>query len=94
VTEDVNTTETEGDSKYPVYPGATRRSGATYETSDSLEQVKTYYTELLGVEPAARDEGGNAFTYTTAEFLLVIVRLPYESGGGTEINFSPPEQGR
>ncbi|MFH1676167.1 MAG: hypothetical protein ABIC40_04000, partial [bacterium] len=78
---------------YPVYPGATLRATNVYETRDSIDQVKSYYKDLLNMEPEIPDEpkemeGTEVFTFITPEYELVILAL-LSAEGGTEIHFNP-----
>ena len=73
----------------PLYPGATKRAAGAYETTASLEQVITWYRDKLGVEPEIRGEHGETRAFVMDAYEVVLVPVPEEAGGGTEINFKP-----
>jgi hypothetical protein len=83
-----NAPHAESESKYPVYPGATERATNVYETPDSIQDVRAHYVELLDMEPEFRDAERVAMTFETDDYILVLLPLPSESGGGTEISFT------
>jgi hypothetical protein len=75
--------------EYPVYSGAIERSRGVYETTDSIAEVRSYYAELLGMEPERTGQHGDVLRFETAEFTLVLLPLTPSAGGGTEIRFTP-----
>ncbi len=75
--------------EYPVYPGSVELSQGTYETDAYMADVRDYYIDLLGTPPETKDELREVYTFVTGEYTLVLIPIPYESGGGVEINFSP-----
>ncbi len=78
------------DEGLPIYPGSVRRATHVYETQDSIEKVRDYYTRLLGVQPVTRDERKEALAFDTADFTVIL--LPMGSSGGTEIDFVLPSK--
>jgi len=81
-----------GDVDWPVYEGAQRRLQGVYETPDPIEDVKTWYSELLEMEPAILDPAGQALTFETEEYILVL--MPMDGATGTEIRFTSKEESR
>ena len=73
---------------WPLYAGATRVAVDFYTTTDSIDIVRAYYSNLLKIEPIVRDEAGVVQTYLAPEFTVVLVPM---SPSGTEIHFSAPE---
>jgi len=80
------------DVEYPAYPGSVELSNNKFETSDFIDEVRDYYADLLGIEPETMDELAEVYTFTTEDYELVLIPIPYESGGGVEINFSPVDR--
>jgi len=77
------------ESKLPLYPGAKRRATGSYETTDSMEKVVTYYSQQLGMQPKVEGEKLNTRAFDTPDFKLKIVPMIPESNG-TEIHFYFP----
>jgi len=77
------------DEEYPVYKGAIERSRGVYETRDLIAEVRSYYVELMGIEPERTGERGEVLRFETDEFTLILLPLPPSAGGGTEIRFTP-----
>ncbi len=77
--------ETEED--FPIYPGAVKRASGVYDSRDPIFTVREYYVELLGMEPVILDERGEALTFKTDQYTLVLLPMSSASGGGTEISF-------
>jgi hypothetical protein len=77
------------ESKLPLYPGAKRIANGSYETTDSLEKVVAYYSNLLKVEPTALGEKSQSRAYATPDFRLTLVPMDPASNG-TEIHFALP----
>lgn len=80
------------DEDWPVYEGAQRRLRGVYETPDPIEDVKAWYSELLGMEPEILDPSGQALTFETDEYILVL--MPIMGAAGTEIRFTSKEESR
>jgi hypothetical protein len=75
------------DANWPLYAGATRVANDFYTTTDPIGTVRAYYSDLLKIEPVARDEAKVVLTYFAPEYTVVLVPL---TPSGTEIHFSPP----
>jgi hypothetical protein len=88
VSNDSNVTADQED--WPIYEGAHRRLKGVYETSDPIGDVKAWYSELLGVQPVILDPSGQALTYETDEYILVL--MPMMGQTGTEIRFTSKEE--
>lgn len=73
---------------WPLYAGASRIAVDFYTTTDSIDIVKTYYSDLLKIEPIVRDEAGVVQTYLAPEYTVVLVPM---TPSGTEIHFSASE---
>jgi len=78
------------ESKYPIYPGSTRRAAGAYETSDSADAVVNYYRQLLKVEPELRGIVGETQSrvFVTTDYTVIVIPTP----SGSEIHFEAPQQ--
>ena len=72
---------------YPVYPGAVEEVPGEFHTNDAMDQVREYYENELNVTPVSFDVEGEALTFDTEEFKLILLQLPDSAGGGTQIRF-------
>jgi len=77
------------DPDLPLFPGATKRAAGVYQTTASIEQVITWYADKLGIEPEVRGEHGETRAFVMVAYELVLVPVPAEAGGGTELYFKP-----
>jgi hypothetical protein len=78
------------ESKYPIYPGSTRRAAGSYQTSDSVDAVVNYYRQLLKMEPELRGPVGEAQSrvFVTTDYTVIVIPMPT----GAEIHFQAPQQ--
>lgn len=76
--------------EWPVYPGSVSRATGVYETSDLFQTVVSYYTQLLGIEPAVGGQFGETRIFAMPGYTLILFPM---TPSGTEIHFEDNENG-
>ena len=80
--------ETPDDPAWPIYPGSKRIAMGSYQSSDPIGTVSSYYVTATGVQPKAGGEMGQTLTFMAKDFILVLIPM---DPAGTEIHFGKPD---